>query len=123
MILTTTLSERPLLIAGDETNLRELLHPAQLPVDIPYSLAHAFVRPGEASLPHRLRGSEVYYILSGTGIMHIDGEEAGVTTGTTVYVPPNATQHIENTGHDDLAFLCIVHPAWRPEDEIIDDGR
>jgi len=28
-------------------------------------------------------------------------------------------QYIENTGSGNLQFLCIVEPAWKPEDEII----
>jgi mannose-6-phosphate isomerase-like protein (cupin superfamily) len=118
-LIITRLGERPQFVAGDGTHLRELLHPAHQPAEIPYSLAHAVVGPGEASVPHRLRDSEVYYILSGSGVMHIEGEQAVVTTGTTIYVPPDAIQHIENTGPDELVFLCIVYPAWRAEDEEI----
>ena len=108
-------------IAGDETILREILHPDKANLSLRYSLAHATVRPGAASLPHRLRTSEVYYILSGTGVMHIDDEAADVGPGHTVYIPPGARQFIENTGEGDLAFLCIVDPAWRVEDEEVLD--
>jgi mannose-6-phosphate isomerase-like protein (cupin superfamily) len=34
-----------------------------------------------------------------------------------IYVPPRGVQHIENTGSDDLEFLCIVDPPWYPEAE------
>jgi mannose-6-phosphate isomerase-like protein (cupin superfamily) len=118
-MLKTNLTDQPQFVAGDGTYLREVLHPTQVPADIPYSVAHAVVKPGESSIPHSLRGSEVYYILSGNGIMHIEGEQAEVGPGTTIYVPPNAAQHIQNIGPDDLAFLCIVHPAWRSEDEEV----
>ena len=107
-------------IAGDETILRELLHPEKADVALRYSLAHAIVRAGTASRPHRLKTSEVYYLLTGTGIMHIDDEAAPVGPGDTIYIPPNATQWIDNTGTTDLAFLCIVDPAWRREDEEVD---
>jgi mannose-6-phosphate isomerase-like protein (cupin superfamily) len=106
-------------VAGDETNLRELLHPDNIPLSIRYSLAHAVVRPGEASLPHKLKASEVYYILEGTGQMHVDGASEQVGPGHAIYVPPNAIQHIRNTGDTDLKFLCIVDPAWRAEDEEV----
>ncbi len=99
--------------------LREVLHPDKEDLAIRYSLAHARVRPGEASLPHRLTTAEVYYILSGDGTMHLGDEAASVRPGDTVYIPPHVMQWIENTGVDDLAFLCIVDPAWRPEDEIV----
>lgn len=121
-MLKVELTDEHQFVAGDGTHLREVLHPGKVPADIPYSIAHAVVKAGEASIPHSLRGSEVYYILEGSGVMHVDGEEADVASGTTVYVPTNATQHIENTGTGDLAFLCIVHPAWRAEDESVDSA-
>ncbi len=107
------------IIAGDQTVLRELLHPGKESLEIRYSLAHAKVKPGRSSLPHRLKTSEVYYLLEGEGMMHVDGESAEVHRGQAVYIPPNSIQYIENTGDYDLEFLCIVDPAWRPEDEEI----
>ena len=106
-------------VAGDGSRLRELLHPDKAAVELRYSLAHATVRPGERTVPHRLAASEVYYILRGTGTMSIDDEYEAVEAGCTVYIPPQATQSIENTGDHDLLFLCIVDPAWRLEDEEI----
>ena len=83
-----------------------------------YSLAHATVKPGEKSLPHKFHeASEVYYILKGKGLMHIDDEIAEVSPRDTIYIPPRAVQWIENKGSDDLEFLCIVDPAWKPDAE------
>ena len=107
------------IIAGDRTILRELLHPDKADLKIRYSLAHAMVRPGQSSLPHRLKTSEVYYILEGEGIMYIDDESAEVHAGQAIYVPPNSSQHIKNTGNSDLKFLCIVDPAWQQEHEKV----
>ena len=106
-------------IAGDNTILRELLHPEKEMINLRYSLAHAIVKPGETSYRHKLKNSEVYYILEGEGMMHIDNEFAKVCPGQTIYVPPNAMQCIKNIGQGDLKFLCIVDPAWRKEDEEI----
>ena len=106
-------------VAGDDTILREILHPHKDPLEVRYSLAHAVVKPGNASQPHKLTTSEVYYILQGTGQMHIEGESAPVGPGQVVYIPPNAAQYIQNTGNIDLKFLCIVDPAWQVEDEEI----
>lgn len=106
-------------VSGDRAVLRELLHPGKSPLALRYSLAHAFVKPGKKILPHRLKTSEVYYVLSGSGTMHIDRETARVRSGQAVYIPPGSVQFIENTGRSNLAFLCIVDPAWRPEDEEV----
>jgi mannose-6-phosphate isomerase-like protein (cupin superfamily) len=108
-------------IGGDDSILRELLHPAKAGIDVHYSLAHATVKPGERSKPHRLKTTEVYYLLQGQGRMHIGGELRDVTAGSAIYIPPHAIQWIENTGTVDLVFLCIVEPAWRRKDEEIMD--
>jgi len=49
-------------IAGDNTILRELLHPDKLNLKLRYSLAHAVVKPCLTSQLHKLKTSEVYYI-------------------------------------------------------------
>ena len=108
------------IVAGDRTRLRELLHP-----DRDYlfhgrhSLAHAVVSPGRSSIRHRLKTDEAYYIISGTGVMHINSEDAPVGAGDAIDIPPGSTQWITNTGDVPLEFLCIVDPAWRPEDEEV----
>jgi mannose-6-phosphate isomerase-like protein (cupin superfamily) len=112
-----SLNDCPAFSAGDNCTLREILHPDKADLALRYSLAHAVVTPGQTTWLHTLRTSEVYYILSGEGIMHIDGERAPVRPGETVYIPPKAKQQITNNGSADLVFLCIVDPAWRIEDE------
>jgi mannose-6-phosphate isomerase-like protein (cupin superfamily) len=110
-----------LFTAGDRTHLRELLHPKDEPACTNrFSIAHAFLRQGEASLPHRLKtSSETYYILAGRGEMHIAGEKEEVGEGQAVFIPPGAVQWIENTGEGDLVILAVVDPAWREEDEEV----
>jgi len=109
-------------IAGDNTILRELLHPDKADLKLRYSLAHGILKPGLTSYPHKLKTSEVYYILEGEGIMYIDEEKAKVRSGQVIYIPPNSKQYVKNTGNTDLKFLCIVDPAWRIEDEEVLDG-
>ncbi len=106
--------------AQDSTLLCELLHPGRERVAIPYSIAHAVLKPGRTSLPHRLKkSSEVYYILEGIGVMNIDGEKADVRRGQAIYIPPGSWQHIQNSGSTDLEFLAIVYPFWREDDEEV----
>lgn len=105
--------------AGDRTRLRELLHPERDPVAARYSLAVAWLAPGAKSLPHSLATTEVYYIVRGAGVMHIGAEAADVRAGDAVYIPPGSAQWLENTGESEIEFLCIVDPAWRPEDERV----
>lgn len=116
------LSDCPEFIAGDNTILREMLHPGKADLQLRYSLAHAIVKPGLTSYLHSLTTSEVYYILEGTGIMFINDEQQEVHPGDTIYIPPHARQCIKNNGNIDLVFLCIVDPAWRAEDEEVFTG-
>jgi mannose-6-phosphate isomerase-like protein (cupin superfamily) len=113
------LKDCPPFKAGDGCELRELANAATEKRAFRYSLAHAIVAPGQKTMPHRLRTSEVYYILQGNGVMHIDQETFLITAGDMVDIPPMASQWIENTSGDDLVFLCIVDPGWRKEDEIV----
>ena len=109
-------------IAGDGSVLCELLHPEKTGLQIRYSLAHAKVIAGEMTKPHKLKSCEVYYIIAGQGLMHIDEESLEVGPECAVYIPPDSMQYIENTGVSVLKFLCIVDPAWRKEDEEVFDS-
>ncbi|MDO9324499.1 MAG: cupin domain-containing protein [Methanoregula sp.] len=106
----------------DRSLLCELLHPDKVTgaEALACSVAHAIILPGESTLPHILRKStELYYILEGSGEMHIDKEAAPVSPGQIVLIPPHARQWIRNTGRDNLVFLCIVSPKWEAADEEI----
>ncbi|MDH6099086.1 cupin domain-containing protein [Anabaenopsis sp. FSS-46] len=118
-MLVQNLKDCQEFIAGDNTILRELLHPDKQPLALRYSLAHATLPVGKTSQPHSLTTSEVYYILSGQGEMHIDDETQIVSSGDAVYIPPNTRQFIRNCGVEPLVFICIVDPAWRKEDETV----
>ncbi|MFB2936396.1 cupin domain-containing protein [Aerosakkonemataceae cyanobacterium BLCC-F154] len=118
-MLVRKLSECEEFIAGDNTILRELLHPDKQPLALRYSLAHATLPVGKTSTLHSLTTSEVYYIISGKGEMHINEETQIVESGDAVYIPPNAKQFIHNCGNEPLIFVCMVDPAWRKEDETV----
>jgi len=100
-------------LAADNAILKEILHPDKQNIDIRYSLAHATVKTGQKTKPNGLTTTKVYYIIKGTGIMHINEDKKKVNKGCAIYIPPHATQCIENIGKSDLVFLCIVDPAWR----------
>jgi mannose-6-phosphate isomerase-like protein (cupin superfamily) len=109
-------------LVPDRNILCELLHPKNEDVDLGCSIAHAYLKPGDASLPHRLKAStEIYYILEGRGRMHIEDHSAQVEPGQAVYIPPGAKQWVENTGSGDLKFLVVVTPPWSDEDEEMCD--
>ena len=106
-------------VSGNEgTQIRQIFSPNDTNNTIRYSLAHCTIKPGNNSKPHKMKTSEIYYILQGNGIMHIEEEEKVVKKNETIFVPPMSRQFIENNGEIDLILLCIVDPAWKQEDEI-----
>lgn len=113
------LADRPKFLAGDHTVLRELLHPAKQSLALGYSLAHGMLAPGGRSKWHRLASSEVYYIIAGRGRLTVDDSVVDVEAGSVIYVPPGGRQSLENGGPTAIEFLCLVDPAWRPEDEEV----
>lgn len=82
------------------------------------SIARARVEPGVTTRLHRLKNSaERYCIISGQGRAEIAGlppQEVG--PGDVVLIPPMCPQRITNTGTDDLLFLAICTPPFRPDD-------
>jgi mannose-6-phosphate isomerase-like protein (cupin superfamily) len=116
----TSLNECVEFIAGDDTILREILHPDKHAVELRYSLAHFRVLPGKKTKKHSLKTSEIYYIISGKGRMHIGEKEFEVSAHDTVYIPPHSIQFIENLSKtEEIVALCIVDPAWRKDNEIV----
>ena len=116
-MLTKRQADCPEFIANDGCRIREVLHPKNDPVSLPYSLALATVDAGKASYRHRLKQAEVYYLLEGCGLMHVNGEVRPVSAGDVVHIPPDAKQWIENPGAGPLVFAAIVSPPWRTEDD------
>lgn len=106
-------------IAGDNSKLKEIINPKKEGLNVRYSLAYAKVLKNKKTLKHRLKYSEVYFIIAGSGVMHINKEKKTVKSGDTIYIPPGSIQFIENKGELPLEFLCIVDPAWEPECEEI----
>jgi mannose-6-phosphate isomerase-like protein (cupin superfamily) len=112
----------PPIIANDLCELRELFNPAIEALPVGYSLAHAVVQPGQCTLRHHLEGaSEVYYLLTGRGTMHVGDEAREVQAGDALIIPSGAVQFLENTGEEPITFLAIVEPGWRAEIDVRDE--
>ena len=107
-------------IQGNEgTKIKQFFHPHNTLNGINYSLAQFTLKPGKKSILHKIKSSEIYYILEGNGELYVDENIHHLEKDDSVYVPPNSKQFIENKGKVDLRFLCIVEPAWKIEDETL----
>ena len=109
----------PIITGNEGTSIKQHFHPHNTLNGIRFSLAEFTLEVGKKSCPHKLKSSEVYFILEGKGVLHVNDEIFEMAKGDSAYIPPMSRQFIENSGEVDLRFLCIVDPAWKAEDEII----
>jgi len=107
-------------IQGNEgTTIKQFFHPHNTLEGIGYSLAQFTLKPGKKSKLHKLKSSEIYYILEGKANLQVDDDVLALEKDDSAYVPPNSKQNIKNVGENILRFLCIVEPAWKADDEVI----
>ncbi len=86
-------------------------------LDAEVSIARARVAPGVTTRWHRLCDTaERYVLLSGCGQVEVgDLPAQEVGAGDVVLIPPGTRQRIRNLGAEDLVFLAICTPRFRPE--------
>jgi len=113
------LQEIDVIDGGEGTKIRQVFHPHNTLNGVRYSLSHSSLEFGKKSKLHKMKTSEIYYILDGEGIIQIDDDTFKVSKDQAIYIPPHSKQCIENTGKDEMKFLCIVDPAWKHEDEVV----
>ena len=102
---------------GEGTKIRQIFHPHNTLNGIRFSLSHSSLESGKKSKLHKIKSAEIYFILDGEGNLQIDDEVFKISKNEAVYIPPHSKQRIENTGKNELKFLCIVDPAWKIDDE------
>lgn len=64
---------------------------------------------GAAIGVHPIDHDEIYYVLSGTGVVHSDGEEKELRAGTAAWLYKGAKVGIRQTGSEPLV-LIIAYP-------------
>lgn len=50
----------------------------------------------------------INYIISGKGLLHLDGKDYEVEAGGFAYVPGGKIHQFQNIGKDTFSFICIV---------------
>ena len=84
------------------------------------SLAEATVPPGVLTQLHfHPSTEEIYYILSGSGRMEIDGQNRSVGPGDAIAIPPGKPHRIHNNTSIDLIFLCCCAPGYEHSDTVL----
>lgn len=70
------------------------------------------LHPGSAIGLHPINHDEIYYVLSGEGVVHSDGEEQTLTAGMAAYLYTGAIVGIRQVGAEPLVLII----AYPPED-------
>jgi mannose-6-phosphate isomerase-like protein (cupin superfamily) len=63
------------------------------------------LKPGSGIGLHEQKEDEIYYVLSGTGVMTLDGTPVTITPGTAVLTRPGSSHSLKQTGSEDLVVL------------------
>ena len=75
------------------------------------------LHPGAAVGPHPIGNDEVYYVLSGEGMVYSDGVETPVTAGMAAYLYDGSVVGIRQTGTEPLVIIIAYplpdHPRMR----------
>ena len=104
----------------DGSTIRELLAHRNSAIR-QQSLAEARLAPGAATIPHHHAVTEeIYYILSGSAEMTLDGETRPVGPGDAIAIPPGRRHTIRNTGPAELVFLCTCAPGYEHADTFLE---
>jgi mannose-6-phosphate isomerase-like protein (cupin superfamily) len=81
------------------------------------SLAEATLAPGAGTRRHyHPRTEEIYVVLSGSGVMEVDGDERAVGSGDAILIPPGAWHVIRAGPGGELRFLCCCAPPYSDDD-------
>ena len=106
-------------VTKDGSIIRELMHP-NIHNNKNLSLAEAIVPINCQTLIHKHKKSEeIYYIITGKGIMTLGDKNFTVTKGDTIYIAPNTPHKIKNIGTEPLKILCCCAPPYSHEDTVL----
>lgn len=69
------------------------------------------LHPGAAIGAHPINHDEIYYVLSGEGVVFSDGEEATLTAGMSAYLYTGAVVGIRQVGEAPLVLIIAYPPG------------
>ena len=73
------------------------------------NVTHVRIRPGETVPAHTHPDEDqVYFVVSGEGVVELDSKRTPVTTGSGVLIPIGTEHLITNTGSEPLDYVFFV---------------
>lgn len=86
------------------------------------SLAEEMLPVGCAVVPHHHRElEEIYYVVSGRGLMTVADDTREVGAGDAVYVPRGCRHTLENIGSEPIKLILVCGPAFFYQDQVFED--
>jgi quercetin dioxygenase-like cupin family protein len=70
--------------------------------------------PGHSLAPHEHNSHEFYYLIRGSALMSIDGEDRPVSVGDLIHIPPNAVHSIADTSADGEGMRALAFAVMWP---------
>jgi quercetin dioxygenase-like cupin family protein len=87
---------------------RTLLSRDRTPTEaLTVGVAEVRERPGDELKMHRHAQTEVYYVLSGEGVISLDGDEQALAAGSTVFIPGGLLHGARAVGSEPLRILYV----------------
>ena len=75
-------------------------------------LAIARLEPGKEIETHIDPMEEIYFVLSGSGRMHVGDESRDVSPGDATMIPAGSPHRLVNDGQEDCLILVVASPNW-----------
>jgi mannose-6-phosphate isomerase-like protein (cupin superfamily) len=72
---------------------------------MPFVFRKRALKPGSGIGYHEQKEDEVYYVLSGKGVMTLDDKPVDVGPGTAVLTRPGSSHGLKQVGSEDLVIL------------------
>jgi len=110
--------EREAIRAGEDRIFRYLVH-ADLGCRQITQFA-GWIPPSKAPF-HYHSYEEAIFILEGSGVVHVDGEDCEFHAGASIYFPIGARHCVENPGHATIKLLGAFYPSGSPGAAYEDD--
>ena len=102
-----------------DTNKRPWGYFVVLADEVDHKVKRIVVYPDQRlSLQKHLHRAEHWFILTGEGIVTLDGEQLNKKCGDSVEIPCGSVHRIENQGPSELTFIEVQTGDYFGEDDI-----
>ena len=75
-----------------------------------FVMGHVTIYPGGSVPLHSHQQEEVYYIVTGAGIVAVDDETRSVQTGDCIYLKPQSNHMLSNTSTENMVMMFCYAP-------------